>query len=278
MTAWPRRHRRARVERQYGNEPVRDLGCRLRGRVRAGRAGRLRGDRPQLPRRARGRRRGGAPGRPDHPGRLELPAGLGRDRARAPESAADRHGRRPGRRHRTTSPTLVARYQTGGGFTRLFGADRYATAAAISSNTFAPGVPTAYVTTGENWPDALAAVPHAARAGGPLLLTRGSALPASIAAELDRLDPGRIIVVGGSTARLRWRSWPRSTRTTPGAACSASAARIATTRPRCSRPSTIRPVRPLAYVATGQNFPDALGAGPAAAVRGAPDDPRQVRP
>ena len=128
--------------------------------------------------------------------------------------------------------TLVARYQTGGGFTRLFGADRYATAAAISANTFAPGVSTAYVTTGENWPDALAAVPHAARAGGPLLLTRGSALPASVAAELERLDPGRIIVVGGSGGRLRCGRLPRSTRTTPGVACCASAAWIATTRRR----------------------------------------------
>ena len=117
---------------------------------------------------------------------------------------------------RTTWPRSSRGIQTGGGFTRLFGADRYATAAAISANTFAPGVPTAYVTTGENWPDALAAVPHAARAGGPLLLTRGSALPDSIAAELERLDPGRIIVVGGSAAspmrsgrarRVRHRGW-----------------------------------------------------------------------
>ena len=165
--------------------------------------------------------------------------------------------------------TLAARYQTGGGFTRLFGADRYATAAAISSNTFAPGVPIAYVTTGENWPDALAAVPHAARAGGPLLLTRNSALPDSIAAELERLDPGRIIVVGGSgvvsdavVAALDAYDTGGGVQRIGGVDRYDTAAMLSAAH----HPTGAA----LAYVATGQNFPDALGAGPAAAVRGAP--------
>jgi putative cell wall-binding protein len=165
--------------------------------------------------------------------------------------------------------TLVARYQTGGGFTRLFGADRYATAAAISSNTFAPGVPTVYVTTGENWPDALAAVPHAARDGGPLLLTRGSAVPDSIGAELDRLDPGRIIVVGGpavvsdaAVAALDAYDTGGGVQRIGGVDRYDTAARLSSVH----HPAGAA----LAYVATGQNFPDALGAGPAAAVRGAP--------
>jgi putative cell wall-binding protein len=165
--------------------------------------------------------------------------------------------------------SLVARYQTGGGFTRIFGADRYATAASLSANTFAPGVPTAYVTTGQNWPDALAAVPHAARAGGPLLLTGGSAIPASLAAELDRLDPGRIIVVGGSAAvsdalveQLEAYDTGGGVQRIGGADRYQTAAMLSSFH----HPGGA----PLAYVATGQNFPDALGAGPAAAVRGAP--------
>ena len=165
--------------------------------------------------------------------------------------------------------TLVARFQTGGGFTRLFGADRYATAAAISANTFAPGVSTAYVTTGENWPDALAAVPHAARAGGPLLLTRGSALPASIAAELERLDPGRIIVVGGSAVVSDAVLAELDAYDTGGGVLRIGGVDRYDTAAALSafhHPGGAA----LAYVATGQNFPDALGAGPAAAVRGAP--------
>ena len=51
------------------HEPVRDLSGGLGGCVRARRAGRVRGDRPQLPRRAGRRRAAGPPGRPDHPRR-----------------------------------------------------------------------------------------------------------------------------------------------------------------------------------------------------------------
>ncbi len=164
---------------------------------------------------------------------------------------------------------LVARYQTGGGFYRVAGADRYATSALLSGATYNPGVSTAYVTTGENWPDALAAVPHAARAGGPLLLTLGSAIPASIAAELDRLDPGRIIVVGGPAAvsdavvaQLDAYDTGGGVQRIGGADRYQTAAILSEVHHPAGAP--------LAYVATGQNFPDALGAGPAAAVRGAP--------
>lgn len=164
---------------------------------------------------------------------------------------------------------LVARYHTGGGFYRVAGADRYATSALLSGATYNPGVPIAYVTTGENWPDALAAVPQAARAGGPVLLTRGSAIPAPIAAELERLNPGRIIVVGGSAvvsdgvlAALDAYDTGGGVQRIGGADRYQTAAILSEVHHPAGAP--------LAYVTTGQNFPDALGAGPAAAVRGAP--------
>jgi len=165
--------------------------------------------------------------------------------------------------------TLVARYQTGGGYMRIFGADRYGTAAALSANTFAPGVPVAYVTTGENWPDALAAVPHAARAGGPLLLTARAGIPASIAAELERVDPARIIVVGGPAAVSDDVLAQLDAYDTGGGVqriWGEDRYQTAAILSEFHHPGGA----PLAYVATGQNFPDALGAGPAAAVRGAP--------
>ncbi len=82
--------------------------------------------------------------------------------------------------------------------TRLAGADRYATAAAISAATFANGAPVAYLATGANFPDALAGAVAAARAGGPLLLTTTDVLPTPTANELHRLAPGRIVVLGSS--------------------------------------------------------------------------------
>ena len=81
--------------------------------------------------------------------------------------------------------------------TRIAGPDRYATAAAISAASYAPGVPVAYIATGLNFPDALAGAPIAGTQGGPLLLTDTAALPAATATELARLKPGRIVVLGG---------------------------------------------------------------------------------
>jgi spore germination protein YaaH len=84
--------------------------------------------------------------------------------------------------------------------TRLSGPDRYATAAAISAATFPSGAPVAYVATGLNYPDALAGAVAAARAGGPLLLVTPTALPNPTKAELGRLKPKRIVVLGAAGA------------------------------------------------------------------------------
>ena len=56
-----------------------------------------------------------------------------------------------------TVETALAAF-TGGDVDRLSGANRFATAAAISAATFSPGVPAVYITTGLNFPDALAGV------------------------------------------------------------------------------------------------------------------------
>ncbi|HYO18660.1 MAG TPA: cell wall-binding repeat-containing protein [Dermatophilaceae bacterium] len=80
---------------------------------------------------------------------------------------------------------------------RWAGVDRYATAAVISSKTYPQGATTAYLASGENYPDALAGGPVAARAGAPLLLTRRDCVPASVLEELTRLGATKIVVLGG---------------------------------------------------------------------------------
>ena len=85
-----------------------------------------------------------------------------------------------------------------GNVTRHWGQTKYDTAAAISAATFRPGAPVVYVATGENFPDALVGAAAAGKAGAPLLLTPRTSIPASIRAELTRLAPGRIIVLGGT--------------------------------------------------------------------------------
>ncbi len=101
----------------------------------------------------------------------------------------------------TTDDVLSARSVplTTGTVARLAGGDRYATAAAVSAAAFAPGVPVAYVATGAGFPDALAGGPAAADQGGPLLLVARDSVPPATAAELGRLRPGRIVVLGGSS-------------------------------------------------------------------------------
>jgi putative cell wall-binding protein len=83
--------------------------------------------------------------------------------------------------------------------TRINGVDRFATAVAVSSQT-APGVQTVYVASGENFPDALSVAPVAAKAGVPLLLVTSTSVPANVSAELTRLHPASIVVVGGVDA------------------------------------------------------------------------------
>lgn len=83
--------------------------------------------------------------------------------------------------------------------TRLAGADRYATSVAISGLQ-GPGVPVVYVAAGTNFPDGLSGAAAAGELGGPLLLTMPGGLPTSVAAELARLKPRRVVVLGGLSA------------------------------------------------------------------------------
>ena len=80
---------------------------------------------------------------------------------------------------------------------RLAGANRFETAAAISASHFSPGVPVVYIATGANFPDALAGGPVAGINGGPILLVNKDNIPAATAAELTRLQPESIVVLGG---------------------------------------------------------------------------------
>lgn len=101
---------------------------------------------------------------------------------------------------RSASPTVTATWLNAT-MSRFAGPDRYAAAASISASQFAPGVQKVFVATGDNFPDALAAGPVAASFGAPLLLTpRSNFLPASVAQELDRLNPQQIVVIGGTTS------------------------------------------------------------------------------
>ena len=67
----------------------------------------------------------------------------------------------------TATITIVDIVEVAAGVVRLAGDSRFATAAAIALDRFAPAdVTTVYLATGRNFPDALAGGPLAARVGG----------------------------------------------------------------------------------------------------------------
>lgn len=151
---------------------------------------------------------------------------------------------------------------------RYAGEDRYATAAVVSQRTFAPGVPVVYVATGANYPDALTGGAAAARDGGPVLLVRSTAVPAVTVAEIQRLQPQRIVVLGGPGA-VSTPVQDQLASLAPGGASRLWGADRYETAAAISR-STFGVSVPVAYVATGANYPDALGGVPAAGAEGGP--------
>ncbi|MCA1569269.1 MAG: cell wall-binding repeat-containing protein [Chloroflexi bacterium] len=156
-------------------------------------------------------------------------------------------------------------YATSGSVTRIAGADRYATAARASAATFAPGVPVAYVATGLDFPDALAGGVAAGRQKGPMLLVRDTSIPAAAAAELTRLKPAKIVVLGGpSVVSDDVAAWLRTFATTGSLTRLAGADRYATAI-AVSRATTGNDAPRTVYVATGSLFADGLSATPAAA-------------
>jgi putative cell wall-binding protein len=157
-----------------------------------------------------------------------------------------------------TSDVAAAQTET----TRTEGTDRYATAIAIAQ-AYAPGVNTVYVANGLSYADALSAGPAAAHLGGPLLLTTATVLPANVKAEIQRLKPTHIVIAGGTgvvtdSVKAELESIGGATVTrVDGLDRYETSRKIAETAFGSAGADT-------AYIATGNDFPDALSAGPAA--------------
>jgi putative cell wall-binding protein len=155
---------------------------------------------------------------------------------------------------------------------RLGGADRYAVAVAVSQRLYPHGgAPVVYLTEGQNYADALAAGPIAARDGGAILYTDNSSLPEAVGQELVRLAPARVEVMGGTsvidaavvdqvTALLAPETVVERIAGTD-AAGTAAALSARSFEPRAA--ATV-------FVAAAESFPDAIAAGPAAAQLGGP--------
>ena len=153
---------------------------------------------------------------------------------------------------------------------RLGGVDRYAANVAMSQEIHPLGesysLPVIYIASGEKYPDALSAGPVAIANGGGLLLVRYGDIPAVVLDEIQRLNPQRIVVVGGP-ASVSPAVYTQLAGLTDGIARITGSDRYEVSRNllrqelACGTPPCLATV----FVVTGRNFPDALSAGPAAA-------------
>ena len=166
----------------------------------------------------------------------------------------------------TTVLEQLKLYARSGQVQRLAGTDRYDTAAAVSQLYPAPSR-TAYLASGQTFPDALAGAALAGDQQAPLLLTRRDGLDTSTRAELARLEPRQIVVLGGPSAvsdavvQQAARLSGASVRRISGADRYETAAAVSQEYPSGTTP---------AYVASGQDFPDALVGAAAASHAGVP--------
>ncbi|GAB3248661.1 peroxidase family protein [Arthrobacter pigmenti] len=153
-------------------------------------------------------------------------------------------------------------------FNRIAGATLFDTSAAISQNNFQAGVPVVYIARGDYFSDALAGGPAAKAAGGPLLLVKTDELPAKTQDELTRLAPQKIVVLGGPKA-VSDATLNQLGDFTTGAVERLAGATKFHTAVEISK-ATQQPGVDRVYVATGDNFPDALAAAAPAARDGHP--------
>ena len=150
---------------------------------------------------------------------------------------------------------------------RIGGGSRYDTARLIASKIKEKlgDVNKAIITTGENFPDALAISPYAAYKGYPILLTRKNSLPEETEEALNSLDVTSTIIVGGlESVSSSVEDLLPSPQRIAGLNRYDTAARVAD----YAGSDGLSFERVL--ISTGENYPDALAGGVLGARFGAP--------
>lgn len=143
-----------------------------------------------------------------------------------------------------------------GDVTRIAGEDRYETAAEVARH-WGPGVSVAYIVNGEDYPDALAASARAGIYDAPVLLVKADDIPADTREALTRLKPGRLVVVGGSGAVSEATETALKAYTTGTMQRVSGANRYVTA---ANLASYYGKGQPRVFLASGEDFPDALAA------------------
>jgi uncharacterized protein YkwD len=154
-------------------------------------------------------------------------------------------------------------------YTRAAGADRVQTAVEASRTLFARGAGTVVLARADDFADALAGAVLAGALGGPVLLVGRDRVASSVRAEIERLGPQRVYVLGGQSAVSdgALTGLPVAVRRLAGADRYATAAAVAAVVPNPTHGSATR----HAYLANGlSGWPDAVAASAPAAFQRSP--------
>lgn len=147
---------------------------------------------------------------------------------------------------------------------RIFGNDRITTAIVVAREAFPEGARNVIITTGWDYPDALSASALAGALDAPILLVRPASSGDAVLQAIDELGVTKAYIVGGTAAvsdnvRHEIDSLPGvSVTRISGANRFATAGAVAREVSEITSPATL-------FLATGQNFPDALAASSLAA-------------
>lgn len=153
--------------------------------------------------------------------------------------------------------------------TGLAGQTRFETAVEISKECFPAGSTGVIIATGTNWPDALGGASLTAQPylQGPILLVNQGSIPTVVWNEINRLNPTRAIILGGTNA-----VGPEVESQLVGKLGAGNVGRVAGVDRYETADVTAyfsilltngwATYHGIAFVATGGDFPDALAAGP----------------
>mgnify|MGYP001090926860 CR=1 FL=1 len=146
-------------------------------------------------------------------------------------------------------------YAGSGGVERVPASDQYSRSASLAA-LYAVGPDRVYLASGEDYADGLAAAALAGSTHEPLMLTKGNSLPASVAAQLARLKPREVVIVGGASAVSNAVLNQAATYATTGQATRLAGEDRYQTAAAVARefPSTVDSV----YLASGVHHADAL--------------------
>jgi putative cell wall-binding protein len=158
---------------------------------------------------------------------------------------------------------------SGPGAGRFAGANRFDTARLIAASAGFGQVDNVVLATGRNYPDALAGNYLAAAYGSPILLTERTSVPTETVSALSTLKAKTVTLLGGTAAidtavenDLRGRGY--TVDRVQGLDRYGTALAVARKSQPLAGVGTTTGGKKTAFLTTGQNFADALAAGPVA--------------